>query len=55
MPYPWNAIEDLAPAGRMRDNLQHVGRTGISSDYVFRDSAPLGLRLTVVLALLYGF
>jgi MFS transporter, putative metabolite:H+ symporter len=36
-------------------NLQHLGLTEVSSDYVLRDSALLGLPLTVVAALLYGF
>jgi putative MFS transporter len=36
-------------------NLQHVGLTEVSSDYVLRNSALLGLPLTVVVALLYGF
>jgi putative MFS transporter len=36
-------------------NLQHLGLTAVSSDYVLRNSALLGLPLTVVIALLYGF
>lgn len=36
-------------------NLQHLGLTAVTSDYVLRDSALLGLPLTVVVALLYGF
>jgi putative MFS transporter len=36
-------------------NLQHLGLTVVTSDYVLRDSALLGLPLTVVVALLYGF
>ena len=36
-------------------NLQHIGLTEVSSDYVLRNSALLGLPLTVVVALLYGF
>jgi len=35
--------------------LQHFGLTEVDSDYVLRDSALLGLPLTVVVALLYGF
>jgi len=36
-------------------NLQHIGLTEVSSDYVLRNSALLGLPLTVIVALLYGF
>ena len=36
-------------------NLQHLGFTEVNSDYILRDSALLGLPLTVVVALLYGF
>ena len=36
-------------------NLQHLGLTEVSSDYVLRNSALLGLPLTVIVALLYGF
>ena len=36
-------------------NLQHLGLTEVSSDFVLRDSALLGLPLTLVVALLYGF
>jgi putative MFS transporter len=36
-------------------NLQHLGLTAVTSDYVLRDSALLGLPLTVIVALLYGF
>jgi putative MFS transporter len=36
-------------------NLQHLGLTAVSSDYVLRNSALIGLPLTVVVALLYGF
>jgi putative MFS transporter len=36
-------------------NLQHLGLTEVSSDYVLRNSALIGLPLTVVVALLYGF
>lgn len=36
-------------------NLQRLGLTEVSSDYVLRDSALLGLPLTVLVALLYGF
>ncbi|HET6500779.1 MAG TPA: MFS transporter [Amycolatopsis sp.] len=35
--------------------LQHFGLTEVDSDYVLRNSALLGLPLTVVVALLYGF
>ena len=35
-------------------NLQHLGLSEVSSDYVLRDSALLGLPLTVVVAILYG-
>jgi putative MFS transporter len=36
-------------------NLQHLGLTAVTSDYVLRNSALLGLPLTAVVALLYGF
>lgn len=36
-------------------NLQRLGLTEVSSDYILRDSALLGLPLTVIVALLYGF
>jgi putative MFS transporter len=36
-------------------NLQHLGLTEVNSDYVLRNSALIGLPLTVVVALLYGF
>jgi putative MFS transporter len=36
-------------------NLQHLGLTEVTSDLVLRDSALLGLPLTAVVALLYGF
>lgn len=36
-------------------NLQHLGLTEINSDFVLRNSALLGLPLTLVVALLYGF
>ncbi|TCO54389.1 putative MFS transporter [Actinocrispum wychmicini] len=36
-------------------NLQHLGLTEVNSDYVLRDSAVLGLPLTIVVSLLYGF
>ncbi|HEY0500989.1 MAG TPA: MFS transporter [Kutzneria sp.] len=36
-------------------NLQHIGLTEVNSDYVLRNSALLGLPLTVIVALLYGF
>lgn len=36
-------------------NLQHLGLTEVTSDYVLRDSALLGMPLTVIVALLYGF
>lgn len=36
-------------------NLQHLGLSTVTSDYVLRDSALFGLPLTFVVALLYGF
>ncbi|HET9257221.1 MAG TPA: MFS transporter [Pseudonocardiaceae bacterium] len=36
-------------------NLQRLGLTEISSNYMLRDSALIGLPVTVVVALLYGF
>lgn len=36
-------------------NLQHLGLTAVTSDYVLRDSALIGLPVTVIVALLYGF
>ena len=36
-------------------NLQHLGLTEVTSDLVLRDSALLGLPLTAIVALLYGF
>jgi putative MFS transporter len=36
-------------------NLQHLGLTGVTSDYILRDSALLGLPLTAVAAVAYGF
>ncbi|HJP77514.1 MAG TPA: MFS transporter [Pseudonocardiaceae bacterium] len=36
-------------------NLQHLGMAAVTSDYVLRDSALLGLPLTALTALLYGF
>uniref|UniRef100_UPI003F49A34E MFS transporter n=1 Tax=Nocardia suismassiliense TaxID=2077092 RepID=UPI003F49A34E len=36
-------------------NLQRLGFTEVNADYILRDSALLGLPLTVVVALLYGF
>jgi MFS transporter, putative metabolite:H+ symporter len=36
-------------------NLQHLGLTEVNSDYVLRNSALLGLPLTAIVALLYGF
>ncbi|GAA3440108.1 MFS transporter [Kutzneria kofuensis] len=36
-------------------NLQHLGLTAVTSDYVLRDSALIGLPVTVLVALLYGF
>ena len=36
-------------------NLQHLGLTEVSSDFVLRNSALIGLPLTVIVALLYGF
>ena len=36
-------------------NLQHLGLTVVTSDYVLRDSALLGLPLTALTALAYGF
>ena len=39
----------------MPTNLQHIGLAEVTSDYVLRNSALLGLPLTVIVALLYGF
>jgi putative MFS transporter len=36
-------------------NLQHMGLSEVTADYVLRDAALLGLPLTVAVALLYGF
>jgi len=36
-------------------NLQHLGLTMVTSDYVLRDSALLGLPLTALTAVAYGF
>lgn len=36
-------------------NLQRLGLTGVGSDYMLRNSALLGLPLTLIVALLYGF
>jgi putative MFS transporter len=36
-------------------NLQHLGMAAVTSDYVLRNSALLGLPLTALTALLYGF
>jgi putative MFS transporter len=36
-------------------NLQHMGLSEVTADYVLRDAALLGLPMTVVVALLYGF
>lgn len=36
-------------------NLQHLGYKSVNSDYILRNAAVIGLPLTVLIALLYGF